>query len=574
MNPDAYHSTFFLILRRLRTPLITLILIYAVSVLGMSLMPGVDENGQPVRMSFFHAFYFISYTATTIGFGEIPYAFSEAQRLWALVCIYLSVIGWAYTIGSLFTLLQDQNFLRAIRTQRFASAVRRLHEPFYVVCGYGETGRLVCQALDRLGYRAVVIEGDETRAARLELDHYRTDVLALTADASQPGVLRLAGLQHGLCRGVLALTNDDAANLSIAISVRLLAPHLTALCRAESHETAANMASFGTRHIINPFERFSEYLGLALHAPDAYHLLSWLTGLPGATVSHHRDPPRGKWILCGYGRFGRFMVNALDREAQTVTVIDKLSSATFNDAHTWVQGDGTGSEALLAAGIESATGIVAVTSHDVDNLSIAVTARALNPNLFVVLRQNEYANRVLFDAFDSDVTVVPSEIVAHECQAILTTPLLEPFLNYVKQADPQWASQTLQSFIEQFDWTVPDIWSVKIHPQETPALCALLAKGHAVVRLRDVFRNPYSREESLEIKALYVKHAQGEEHVLPSMDVPLALGDEWLCVARPGVRSRLALTLSHEHTLSYVLTGQDLPGGKLWEWLARWREHG
>lgn len=56
-----------------------------------------------------------------------------------------------------------------------------------------------------------------------------------------------------------------------------------------------------------------------------------------------------------------------------------------------------------------------------------MTARALNPNLFVVLRQNEYANQVLFDAFDSDVTVVPSEIVAHECQAILTTPLLGAF---------------------------------------------------------------------------------------------------------------------------------------------------
>ncbi|MDZ7622702.1 MAG: ion channel [Candidatus Competibacteraceae bacterium] len=71
-------------------------------------------------MSFFHAFYFISYTATTIGFGEIPNAFSESQRMWVTLCIYLSVIGWAYSIGALLALLQDQNFRNAVRLQRFA----------------------------------------------------------------------------------------------------------------------------------------------------------------------------------------------------------------------------------------------------------------------------------------------------------------------------------------------------------------------------------------------------------------------------------------------------------------------
>ncbi|MCB1826465.1 MAG: potassium channel protein, partial [Candidatus Competibacteraceae bacterium] len=102
-------------------------------------------EGQPTRMSFFHAFYFISYTATTIGFGEIPNAFSESQRLWIILCIYLSVIGWAYSIGALLALLQDQNFQNAVRVQRFNRVVRHLREPFYLVCGYGETGQLLCR---------------------------------------------------------------------------------------------------------------------------------------------------------------------------------------------------------------------------------------------------------------------------------------------------------------------------------------------------------------------------------------------------------------------------------------------
>ena len=77
-------ATVFLILRRMRAPLITLIIIFTLSVFGLTLIPGQDANGQAYRMGFFDAFYFMSYTATTIGFGEIPYAFTYGQRMWVV----------------------------------------------------------------------------------------------------------------------------------------------------------------------------------------------------------------------------------------------------------------------------------------------------------------------------------------------------------------------------------------------------------------------------------------------------------------------------------------------------------
>lgn len=256
MIPGTHHGSFFLILRRMRAPLILLILIFAISVLGLTIVPGYDENGNPARMSFFHAFYFISYTATTIGFGEVPNAFSEAQRMWATLCIYMSVVGWAYSIGTLFALFQDKNFQHALKVEQFARAVRRLREPFFLICGYGETGRLLTRALDRMGLRVVAVEVDEVKAGELELHTYYADIPTLVADARYPEVLRLAGLTHPNCRGVMTLTNDDTVNLSVAIAARLLAPTLPALCRSESPESTANMASFGTRHIISPFEKF------------------------------------------------------------------------------------------------------------------------------------------------------------------------------------------------------------------------------------------------------------------------------------------------------------------------------
>src|SRR3569832_2572993 len=95
VSPTQASATIFLVLRRMRTPLIVLIVIFAVSVLGLTLIPGQDAQGRPWRMGLFDAFYVMSYTATTIGFGEIPYPFTYGQRMWVTVAIYLTVIGWA-----------------------------------------------------------------------------------------------------------------------------------------------------------------------------------------------------------------------------------------------------------------------------------------------------------------------------------------------------------------------------------------------------------------------------------------------------------------------------------------------
>ena len=568
MNPETYQSTFFLALRRMRAPLITIVLIYAVSVLGLTLIPGVDAEGQPTRLSFFHAFYFISYTATTIGFGEIPYAFSDSQRLWVILCIYLSVIGWAYSIGALLALLQDQNFRSAVRVQRFGRTVRGLREPFYLVCGYGETGQLICRALDQLRLRAVVIEIDESRVSQLDLHGHSIDIPALAADARQPEVLKLAGLTHRCCRGVIALTNDDNANLAIAIAVRLLAPGLPALCRAESAETANNMASFGTRHIINPFDKFGRYLALALHAPAAYHLLEWLTAVPGTVVEPHRDPPRGRWVLCGHGRFGKVMVSTLEQAAIPVTIIDH--APPVEDHERWVRGDGAGAPALLAAGIEEAVGIIACTNDDVNNLSIVVTARELNPRLFVVLRQNLQANQALFDAFESDFTVVPSQIIGRECLAILTTPLLVPFLGEIKQRGEAWASTLLDQLTGRFGWEAPAVWSVRVDALQAPALLGLLGSASPPpVPLGELMRDPHDRSRELECRVLYLAREDDSTVVLPHRRTPIQASDRLLLVGRGAARGALELTLHNENTLDYVLWDREIPGGWVWEQLAR-----
>jgi voltage-gated potassium channel len=92
---------------------------------------------------------------------------------------------------------------------------------------------------------------------------------ALAADARRPQSLLLAGITHPQCRGVVALTDDDHANLAVAMTTRLLSPSLPVLARVHSPEIAQNLASIGTQHVIDPFEKFGEYLVLAMRAPGS-----------------------------------------------------------------------------------------------------------------------------------------------------------------------------------------------------------------------------------------------------------------------------------------------------------------
>lgn len=559
-------SPIFIALRRLRAPLLLLIAVYAVGIVGFLLIPGQDADGRPWRMGIFHAFYFITYTASTIGFGEIPFPFTDAQRLWATAVIYMSVLGWAYTIGSVLALGQDRAFRHALRVQAFRREVRRIADPFVIVCGYGETGTLICQGLDRGRMGFVVVEIDEARVAEIDIQGYAGRSPALAGDASLPENLLLAGLRHARCRGVLAVTDDDAANLAVAIAVRLLNPHVPVLARARSEEVAANMASFGTDHVINPFTVFGEYLSLLLRAPRVYELLDRLIGSAASPETADRLPPRGHWVVCGYGRFGREVVECFDREGLEITIIEP-DPPSHSDRPV-VKGTGTEAASLRAAGIERAVGVVAGTDSDVNNLSVAVTAREIRHDLYVIVRQNHTANAALFEAYRADYTVVSRAIVAEHCIALVRTPLLAPFIARVTRGGERYGEAALDRLAALAGDRRVTAWGVRVNAAEAGAMHRAIMFDHATVTFEALLRHPSARQERLPALPLLLLR-NGSETMLPAETTELRAGDEILFAGTNEARELLALTLVNANVRDYVLLGRDMPGGWIWERLTR-----
>lgn len=556
------NSSLFLVLRRMRLPLILLIASYALSILGMSLMPGIDAEGKPTPgMSLFHAFYFVSYTATTIGFGEIPQAFSEAQRTWALVTIYMTVLVWLYSIGTILSLLQDPALQRVIKLNNFERKVKRLRQPFFIICGCGETGTLLMHALDSRNQQAVVLDIDADRIGELELGQYHLDIPALTADARLPENLEAAGLSHATCAGVIALTNDDQANLAVAVASKLTRPELPVLCRADTMETADNMASFGTDEIVNAFEAFGAHLAMALHSPGQHLLYDWLTDIPGMPLSEPLRPPRGKWLICGYGRFGKAIVRNLRREGIELIIVEADPSRT--GCKDCIAGSGTEAKTLIAAGIRNAVGIVAGTDNDVNNLSIVMTAKTLKPDLFMVLRQNRQANAALFKRFGAHVTMQSADIVGHEFFSLLTTPLLSRFLTRCKDQPNEWANELLSRIAAVVGETVPEVWDVELSATNAVAIDQAMNQKIEMT-LRDLIRDPADREAALPCIPLMLGNS---EALLPDLDTPLFPGDRILFCGGRGARGKQALMLRNLKVLNYLLTGTDMPGGWFWQWI-------
>lgn len=553
----------YLVLRRLRAPLIALIVVWSLAVLGYVLIPGVDNAGQPYRMDFLHAFYFVSYMGSTIGFGEIPYAFTPAQRYWTIFSIYATVICWFYSIGAVVTIFQDKGFLNLMQHTRFRRRVAKLKDPFFLVCGYGMTGSALVADLSQHGIHVVVVDSDQARIDALELDNHPFDIPRLCADAGDPQVLRDAGVQHVCCQGVLCVTNQDSVNLYVSIASKVLAPARLVISRVSSRETAESLQPFQVDHVVDPFETFAGYLVSMIVTPYQQMVQEWLINPQHRPAEGAGRAQAGRWIICGYGRFGQALQRRLEAAGLMAVVIDPDPTEEEREQCRIVAGKGTDAASLLEAGVRQAVGIVAGAPEDAINLAILKKARELNPAIVTVARQNRPADAGLFRVANMDFTMDPNLIIAQRIAALIKTPLLQRFLTQL----PVLAETDCQALLQQFDRMVHDqpleSQALELVPAEAPALHELLQQGQAVA-LSLLLADPLARERELPLRALLLVRAD-DARLLPSPDTLLRAGDRILLCGRVAAFRSLAWTLNNENVLRYVHSGSEGASGYLWK---------
>lgn len=140
---------------------------------------------------------------------------------------------------------------------------------------------------------------------------------------------------------------------------------------------------------------------------------------------------KNHYIICGYGRIGSYICKELAEKPLPFVVVEKdpeITQRIEEENYYYVNGDATDDEILRKAGIESATCLVAAVASDANNLYITLTARELNPKLYILSRAtDENAQKKLLTAGANKV-VSPYMIGAHRMAMALLRPAVVDFM--------------------------------------------------------------------------------------------------------------------------------------------------
>ncbi|ABO35951.1 TrkA-N domain protein [Methanococcus maripaludis C5] len=106
------------------------------------------------------------------------------------------------------------------------------------------------------------------------------------------------------------------------------------------------------------------------------------------------DTLENHYIVCGYGRIGRVVVDRLKESGLDYVAIDSNSEilkAEFekNPEFNYIVGDATHDEYLIEAQIGRAKALISTVSTDSDNVYITLSSKRLNTNLYVVSKADE-----------------------------------------------------------------------------------------------------------------------------------------------------------------------------------------
>jgi voltage-gated potassium channel len=139
------------------------------------------------------------------------------------------------------------------------------------------------------------------------------------------------------------------------------------------------------------------------------------------------------FILCGYGRVGSTVARELEHAGAPVVVIDSFAPSTdlaAREGHLVVEGDATHDDVLLTAGVTRAKALITTVDTDATNVYVTLSARSLNPKLFIVARANEEGSEAKLRQAGADRAVSPYTRAGRQIAELATRPRVADFIDF------------------------------------------------------------------------------------------------------------------------------------------------
>ena len=160
--------------------------------------------------------------------------------------------------------------------------------------------------------------------------------------------------------------------------------------------------------------------------------------LEGRRMNKRLSELEDHYIVVGIGRVGSVVARTLADEGVDFVVVDtcdECSSTAEEAGWLYIHGDATDEDVLQAAGVLRAKGMVTALDTDADNLFVSLTARTLNPDLYIVARSSQVASEVKILRSGADRVLTPNVIGGRRMAAMVLHPVVSDYLDVVTHGD-------------------------------------------------------------------------------------------------------------------------------------------
>jgi voltage-gated potassium channel len=148
---------------------------------------------------------------------------------------------------------------------------------------------------------------------------------------------------------------------------------------------------------------------------------------------------KGHYIICGYGRVGTSICDVLASKPLGIIVIerdlDRIARLEKRNL-LYVAGEATDEDNLMKARVKEARGLVAALKTDSDNVYVTLTARQMNPKLFIIARAGERKSENNLLAAGANKVVSPYSMGAHRIAQMILRPTVTDFLELTSMDSP------------------------------------------------------------------------------------------------------------------------------------------
>ena len=141
---------------------------------------------------------------------------------------------------------------------------------------------------------------------------------------------------------------------------------------------------------------------------------------------------RNHYIVCGYGRIGRVLCQLIKEETSDIVIVEAdeaLTPVLEKDKMQYYHGDASDEELLLKAGIKNASFLVAALGTDSANVFLVLTARQLNPDIFIMARASGPGVRSKLMVAGANMVESPYDTGATSMGLKLLRPSVSNFLD-------------------------------------------------------------------------------------------------------------------------------------------------